>query len=193
MRNRGHLSLSTPRVERIPRTTTVLSRTSETAPAPRVVYQRRVLDTRQCEAPETTVPLPEGAELTFPEGCSDELLEDEEPVELEGELAELDEVSLDEAVELADADALAAAVLPGMVDALTAASTPTPATAATAAPVVMRFNRRIASSRLSRAWIGCRCSITSKSLRGPTEPNLGKGLEVTGECWRPRRESNSRP
>jgi len=34
-----------------------------TAPAPRVVYQRRLLDTGQCEAPETATALPD-EELT---------------------------------------------------------------------------------------------------------------------------------
>jgi hypothetical protein len=48
-------------------TTTALSRTSVTAPAPRVVYQRIELDTDH-EPPDTTVPPPED-ELTPLEGC----------------------------------------------------------------------------------------------------------------------------
>src|SRR5260370_18742836 len=43
VRKRGQLVLWTRRTERIPSTTTALSRTRLTAPAPRVVYQRSVL------------------------------------------------------------------------------------------------------------------------------------------------------
>src|SRR5438552_12794487 len=59
VRNRGQLGLWTRRTVRIPSTTTAVRRISVTAPAPRVVYQRSVSGTGQCEAPETTTPLPD--------------------------------------------------------------------------------------------------------------------------------------
>src|SRR2546425_12281257 len=68
VRNRGQLGLWTRRTVRIPSTTTAVSRMSVTAPAPRVVYQRSVSDTGQCEAPETTTPLPDEDEVAPLEG-----------------------------------------------------------------------------------------------------------------------------
>src|SRR5438067_8250996 len=79
VRNRGQPGLCIRSAERMPRTTTALSRISVTAPAPRVVYQRTLLDTGQREAPETATPPPD-EELTPLEDCSppDEDDEDEE-------------------------------------------------------------------------------------------------------------------
>jgi hypothetical protein len=124
VRKRGQLSLCTLRVERMPSTTTLLRRRSVTAPAPRVVYQRTLLDTVQ-DPPVTTTALPDD-ELT----PLDEL---EELVELAD--GDVDDVAVDEAVP-DDEDEL-----PGMVAALTAAKTPTPASAPTAAPTVRRCSK----------------------------------------------------
>jgi hypothetical protein len=67
-------------------TTTALSRTSVTAPAPRVVYQRIELDTGDHDPPDTTVPLPDD-ELTPLEGCrpddADDCDEDVDDVDAE--------------------------------------------------------------------------------------------------------------
>jgi hypothetical protein len=131
VRKRGQLELCTLNVERTPRTTTELRRSSVTAPAPRVVYQSRAFDTAQCDAPDTARPEPLLVELTPLEGCS--------PLD---EVAELD----DEDDVVFDADALVEDA-PGMVAALTAAKTPTAATAPTAAPTVRRLRRRSAASR----------------------------------------------
>src|SRR6266436_4998931 len=91
VRKRGQLVVCTRSVERMPRTTTHVSRISVTAPAPRVVYQRRLLDTTQREAPETATPVPADAALTPLEPWR--LLD--EPVE-----ALLDALVSDDAVEV---------------------------------------------------------------------------------------------
>src|SRR5260370_8935349 len=57
VRKRGQLELWTRSVNRMPSTTTQLSRISVTAPAPRVVDQRMLLDNVQGEAPDTTEPV----------------------------------------------------------------------------------------------------------------------------------------
>ena len=124
----------------MPRTTTVLSRISVTAPAPRVVYQRRLFGTAdQCEPPVTTMPVPDD-ELTPLEGWSplDELDEVDEVEDVVVDEEAVPDVPAVDAVELDD---------PGMVAALTALKTPTPAMAARAAPVVRRLSLRIAASR----------------------------------------------
>src|SRR4029077_12477187 len=143
VRKRGQRSLWTRSVERMPRTTTVLSRISVTDPAPRVLYQRRLFGTAdQCEPPVTTVAVPED-ELTP--------LEDWSPLESPAEVEDVDDVDdvvVDEE-EGPDVPAVDAVGLedPGIVAALTALNTPTPAMAARAAPVVRRFSVRIAASR----------------------------------------------
>jgi len=107
-----------------------------TAPAPRVVYQRSVSGTGQCEAPETTTPLPDEDELTPLEGWR---LAEEELDELE-DVAEVDaEVDFD-AEDVAD-------VVPGMVAAPIAPNTPRPANAPTAVKAVRRLSARKAASR----------------------------------------------
>lgn len=116
--------------------TTVLSRISVTAPAPRVVYQRTLLLNGQREPPVTTTPLLEDLPIPF-EDCMVELDENEE----------LDVDELPEEVEAVTEDA----DVPGIVAALTAANMPTPATAAKDTPAVRRCSRRRASSR-ERAW-----------------------------------------
>ena len=128
MRKRGQLSLWTRSVDSTPRTTTVVSRISVTAPAPRVVYQRTLLLTAQREPPLTATPL---------------LVEELTPLLDWMVLDESDELEVDvledSLVLLVEEDAvLDDAAVPGMVAALTAAKTPTPATAATDAPTVSR-------------------------------------------------------
>src|SRR5436305_15132981 len=87
VRNRGQRGLCMRSAERMPRTRTALSRSSVTAPAPRVVYQRTLLDSGQREAPETATPPP-----------------DEEPTPLEdfSPLDEEDEDEEDEDVDVLD-------------------------------------------------------------------------------------------
>jgi len=101
-----------------------------TAPAPRVVYQRMLLDNVQCEAPDTTEPVLVD-EPTPLDGCKlldalDELEDDE-----------------DDALDVCERDD----VVPGFVTALTAPNTPTPAIEARAAPIVIWFSNRSAASR----------------------------------------------
>src|SRR3989442_91356 len=120
------------------RTPTAVRRISVTARAPRVVYQRSVSGTGQCEAPETTTPLPDEDELTPLEGWR--LLE---------ELDELDDVDEVEDVEVAvddDVDEVAV-VVPGMVAAPIPPKMPTPANAPMALSAVKRLSARNAASR----------------------------------------------
>jgi hypothetical protein len=58
VKNRGQLSLWKRSEDKTPSTTTALRRTSETAPAPRVVYHRTVsvIGRRDQEPPETATP-----------------------------------------------------------------------------------------------------------------------------------------
>src|SRR6266567_1971084 len=91
--------------ERMPRTTTQLSRISVTAPAPRVVYQRTPEDKRQ-EPPVTATAPPED-ELTPLDDCR--------PLE-ELELVDDEVEEVDEVFDACDVD------VPGMVAALTAAN-----------------------------------------------------------------------
>ena len=126
----------------MPRTTTALSRIKVTAPAPRVVYQRTLLDTGQWEAPETATPPPD-EELTPLEDCSP-LDEEDEEVEDVDVLAEVEVLEVDDVAVSLDAEV---ELVPGMVAALTAPKIPTPATAAKAAPKVRRLSSRIAASR----------------------------------------------
>ena len=131
--------------------TTVLSRTRETAPAPRVTYHRNVSGTSgQREPPDTTTGEPED-ELTPLEGCNpDEAVLDEE--------LDVDEVELDTVAEPEVAE-----VVPGIVDALITASMPTPAQAEMATPVVRRLSVRIASSRArTLAWLAALVSMVRK-------------------------------
>src|SRR5438552_11832334 len=129
VRNRGQLGLWTRRTVRIPSTTTAVRRISVTAPAPRVVYQRSVSGTGQCEAPETTTPLPDEDELTPLEGWRlAEELDDVEDVE-----------EVDVEVDDVDAEDVAEAV-PGMVAAPIAPNTPRPANAPTALEAVRRVS-----------------------------------------------------
>lgn len=103
---------------------------SVTAPAPRVVYQRSVSGTGQCEAPDTTTPLPEDVELTPLEGWR--LLEELDEVEdVEAEVDAVDDV------------------VPGIVAALIPPKTPTPANAPIALSAVRRLRARSAASRAS--------------------------------------------
>src|ERR1700693_6384148 len=143
VRKRGHPVLWTRRTERIPSTTTALRRTRLTAPAPRVVYQRRVSFKNQ-DPPETATPELEELVTGVLDDCrpDDEVLvEDEELVEGEEE-------------EVVDVLAVEVLVAPGMVWALTAPSTPTPTSALIAAPVVSRLRRRRAASRArTLSWI----------------------------------------
>jgi len=122
--------------------TTLLSRISDTAPAPRVVYQRTLFDMwGQREPPVTTTPVPPVAEPTPLDDCRP-LEEDDEEVEVDGD----DDVVLEVVAVLA---AVVAVEEPGMVAALTALKRPTPATAPIAAPVVRRLRVRIAASLAS--------------------------------------------
>jgi hypothetical protein len=108
--------------------------TIETAPAPLVVYQRRVSVTGY-EPPETATPELDD-ELTEPEDdCR--LLEDDE----------LEEAVPDEVVAVLAVSVEEDAVAPGMVRALTVPKTATPATAATAMPAVSRSSNDRALSR----------------------------------------------
>jgi len=111
----------------------------ETAPAPLMVYQRRVSVTGY-EPPETATPeLDE--ELTDPEDdCR--LLDDDE---LDVDALDADDVVAVLAVSVDEDD-----VVPGMVTAPTVPKMATPATAAKAMPAVSRSSRERA---LSRAWI----------------------------------------
>src|SRR2546429_9259927 len=92
-------------------------------PAPGVVYQRRVSGMGQCEAPETTTPVPD-EELTPLEGSRllEELedVDDVEDVEVEAAVDDVDEVG------------------PGMAAALNAVNTPRQANAPTTAPPATR-------------------------------------------------------
>jgi len=128
----------------MPRTTTALSRISVTAPAPRVVYQRTLLDTGQREAPETATPPPD-EEPTPLEDFSP--LDEEDEDEEDEDVDVLDEVEVLEVAEVAVSLDAEEELVPGMVAALTAPKTPTPATAANAAPNVRRLSSRIAASR----------------------------------------------
>src|SRR5438445_12138719 len=82
VRKRGQLALCTRSVERMPRTTTQLSRMSVTAPAPLVVYQRTLLDTGQGQPVTARGGLDE--ERTRIDGCTDL----EEPVPVGDQVAE---------------------------------------------------------------------------------------------------------
>jgi hypothetical protein len=141
VRNRGQPELWKRRVDRTPSTTTALSRISEIAPAPLVVYQRIVLFTEGgYEPPETATPeLDE--ELTDPDEDDDTPLEEDELEVLEptaaAALAEVPEV-VDEGEELET---------PGIVIALTVPRIPTPATAAKAMTAVKLFSSESARSR----------------------------------------------
>ena len=132
----------------MPRMTTQVRRMSVTAPAPRVAYQRTVLDTAQREAPLTAWP-PLDEELTPLEGCRVfEMLEDVDEVDESDESDEVDESEvLDELDAVVPFDDVEEEVVPGIVSALTALNTPTPAKAASAAPTVNRSSRRRAASR----------------------------------------------
>jgi hypothetical protein len=136
VRKRGQLVLWTRRTDRIPSTTTALRRTRLTAPAPRVVYQRRVSFKNQ-DPPETAT-----AELEeLVTGVVDDCSPDEVMVVEEDE----------DVVELLAVEVLA---VPGIVWAPTAPSMPTPTSALTAAPVVSRLRRRMAASRArTLSWI----------------------------------------
>jgi len=132
VRKRGQPAAWTRSADRMPSTTTAVSKTRETAPAPRVVYQRRVsFNADQCDPPETTTPEPD-EEVT---GVDD----DPSPA------VELDEVEVE--LDVAVLAVCEVVPVPGMVEALTAPSTPTPAMADTAAAVVRRLSSRIAASR----------------------------------------------
>ena len=145
----------------MPRTTTQLSRMSVTAPAPRVVYQRTLEDTRQ-DPPVTATGVLDD-ELTPLDGCR--ALE-----ELEVELELVD----DEVADVFDAWEVEADV-PGMVAALTAANTPTPATAPAAAPTVRRCSKRKAASReRTLAWVALVVSM-APSLPEAAKPYLRAG------------------
>ena len=120
---------------RIPSTTTAVRRISVTAPAPRVAYQRSVSGTGQCEAPETTTPLPDEDELTPLEGWR--LAEELDDVE------DVEEVDVEVDVDAEDV----AEVVPGMVAAPIAPNTPRPANAPTALKAVRRLSARNAASR----------------------------------------------
>src|SRR5438067_8243098 len=104
VRKAGHPAALKRSADSTPRMTTALSRTSETAPAARVVYQSSWSVTGY-EPPDTATPEPED-ELTVPD--------DDRPDEL-GELVEL---ALEVEVEV-EVVAAAADVEPGMVAALT--------------------------------------------------------------------------
>ena len=106
-----------------------------TAPAPRVVYQRSVSGTGQCEAPETTTPLPDEDELTPLEGWR--LLDEFDDVEDVEEIGVEDD---DDVEDIAD-------VVPGMVAAPIPPKTPTPANAPMALSAVKRLSARNAASR----------------------------------------------
>src|SRR6266851_1530821 len=139
VRKRGQSGPCTRCVERTPRITTALSRTRVTAPAPRVVYQRRLFDTSQCEAPETACAVPPDDEVTPLDDCR--LLDELDvvvDVDVEDVPAEVDEL----AVAVVDE-----AEVPGIVSALTAPSAPTPPAATKAATNVRRFSSRRAASR----------------------------------------------
>src|ERR1700674_5070197 len=143
VRNRGQRSLWTRSVERMPRITTVLSRISVTAPAPRVEYQRTLFDTAdQCEPPVTTTPPPDD-ELTPLDDWSplDDDVDDEDDDDVDDESVDEEAVFDVPAVEVEELED------PGMVAALTALNTPTAPMAARAAPVVRRLSVRIAASR----------------------------------------------
>src|SRR5207248_8627360 len=101
VRNRGQPGLCMRSAERMHRTTTALSRIKVTAPAPRVVYQRTLLDTGQWEAPETATPPPD-EELTPLEDCSP--LDEEEEVEEVDVLAEVEVLEVDDVAVSLDAE-----------------------------------------------------------------------------------------
>jgi len=132
---------------------------SVTAPAPRVVYQRRVSGMGQCEAPETTTPVPD-EELTPLEGSR--LLEELEDVD------DVEDVEVEAAVDDVDE------VVPGMVSALIAVNTPRPANAPSAVQAVMRFSAWSAASR-ARTLPSIFVGSMPESLRRGTEPDLGIG------------------
>ena len=112
---------------------------SVTAPAPRVVYQRRLFVIAQCDAPDTAEPVLVD-ELTPLDGCRllDELDDDEfEDVDVDVDddvVEELDVCVVEEDV-------------PGLVAALTAPNTPTPARARIETLTVMRLSKLNAASR----------------------------------------------
>jgi hypothetical protein len=129
----GQLGTSKRSEDRIPSTTTALKSTSDTAPAPLVVYQRSVsfISGADQDPPETAMPEPDD-ELT---GVGEAW----RPV---------DEVPVDvELLAMAPDDVV---VVPGIVYALTAPRRPTPATAPKASPAVRRLSVLVAASR---AWI----------------------------------------
>src|SRR5260370_40301833 len=107
VRKRGQLELWTRSVDRMPSTTTQLSRISVTAPAPRVVYQRMLLVNVECEAPDTTEPVLVD-EPTPLDGCK-----------LRDALDELEDGE-DDALDACEPHD----VVPGFVSALTGADTP---------------------------------------------------------------------
>jgi hypothetical protein len=103
------------------------------------VYQRRLFDTAQREAPDTACAVLPDDEVTPLEDCRPleelDVLVDVEAEDVSSELDELTVAVVDEAG------------LPGMVRALTAPSTPTPPAAAKAVMKVRRLSSRSAASR----------------------------------------------
>src|ERR1700682_2213503 len=90
VRKRGHVADCTRSAERMPSTTEALSRTSVTAPAPRVVYHRRVSFTRHHrDPPETATGVPDEEVVGVVEDCKPDGVKVEA---LELEVAALDGV-----------------------------------------------------------------------------------------------------
>src|SRR5712692_4129440 len=159
VRNRGQLSRWKRIVESTPSTTTALSRIRETAPAPLVVYQRRVsLTDAGYEPPETAMPEPD-EEFTAPEdGCS--------PLEEALEVVELEEADAVPAVLPDDA------ATPGCMIALTVPKMPTPATDARAMPAVRLLSRDRARSRARTLTSAALVFSTLIRLRPPSPSSL---------------------
>jgi hypothetical protein len=172
VKNRGQLGLWKRSEDKTPSTTTALRSTSETAPAPRVVYQRTVsvIGEGDYEPPETATP------------------------ELDDELTEVEDDCNPFDVEAVLVEALVVdnGVTPGIVLALTAPSKPTPATAANATPAVSRLSIWKAASRalilvasffafsmvpLWRERLDPPCENPERTLRiGSPSPLQGGGL-----------------
>ena len=124
----------------MPSTTTALSSTRDTAPAPLVVYQRIVsfIGGAVYEPPETATPEPD-EELT---GVGEAWTPvDDVPLAVE---------VVPEAVDVLAVAPEEVAAVPGIVLALTAPRMPTPAMAPNASPAVRRLSILVAASR---AWI----------------------------------------
>jgi hypothetical protein len=113
----------------------------------------------QCEAPETTTPVPD-EELTPLDGWR--LLEELEVVD------DVEDVDVDAAVDDVDED------LPGIVSALITVNTPRPANAPTAVQAVRRFSPWSAASR-ARTLPSMFDGSMPDSLGRGTEPDLGIG------------------